>query len=128
MHERGVSDSIPNSYVDSVEFFHMVGKSAESGTCVDLGGGSFTKLLTSMIRERDISNRTQFIGGLRDQEPPSESLHDVDFSDPAHGPVGTIAVRIRLFACLGTPTYIVAVGRQDASSPAPRKSTSTQER
>lgn len=58
---------------------------------------------------QDISNCVQFIGGIPTTEPPGRELHELSFVPTSTGDI--VAVRIRPFSVLGTPTYFIAVGK-----------------
>lgn len=108
--QLGVAELMPTGETDNEVFCLMLAKIAHSFVSAEIGSDNFEPFLASMVRDLDIENRAQYIGGMQDQEPPSAHLHEVDFDKPGNTPPGTIAIRIRLFACLGTPTYYVAVG------------------
>lgn len=78
----------------------------------ELGSSAFEPFLPNMIRNRDTSARSRYIGGGRGNEAPSEALHELAFDSKVTSDLGVIAVRIRLLGVLGTPTYHVAVGRR----------------
>lgn len=106
-------------------FCMMLAKIAHSFATAELGVGAFIPLVTHIVRDRDVSDRAQFIGGLPDEWTPSPDLHEIAFYPTDHTP-DLVAVKVRPFACLGTPAYVVVVGRRAAISPARNATSSAQ--
>lgn len=108
----GASEVMPSATVHTEPFCLVLAKIAHAFTVAEMGVGSFDPFLTKMVLERDLSKRADFIGGGRGDEPPSSTLHELDFDQTCSSDGDIIAVQIRLLALLGTPTYHVAVGRR----------------
>lgn len=99
----------PDSTFSAPEFFCMLAKIAHAFATAELGIGAFTPFLMPIICNSDTSNSVQYIGGLENVEPPTNGLHELSLH---YDRLGIVAVKIRLLAALGTPTYLVAVGRE----------------
>jgi len=108
----GASEVMPAATINTEPFCLTLAKIAHSFTVAELGVGSFDSFLVDMIRQRDLSNRAEFIGGGSGNEPPSDQLHELAFDTAVSTNPNVIAVRIRLLGLLGAPTYHVAVGRR----------------
>jgi len=102
---------MPTAEVKTDPFCLTLAKIAHAFTSAELGINAFTPFLTRMIRERDLSTTTQYIGGGEGNEAPSTHLHQIEFFETATSR-DLITVRIRLLTVLGTPTYYVVVGRK----------------
>lgn len=105
-----VAELMPTGTVDVPSFCLLLAKIAHSYVTAEMGEGNFEPFLSPIITTGDLSNCVQHIGGVLNQEPETNNLHEVSF-DREITPHGIVAVRIRLLACLGTPTYFVSVGR-----------------
>ena len=105
-----VAELMPTGEVDVPSFCLLLAKVAHSYATAKMGVGNFEPFLPQIITTGDLSNCVQFIGGILDQEPETNNLHEVSFEREI-APPGIVAVRIRLLACLGTPTYFVSAGR-----------------
>ncbi len=116
----GVVELMPTGEVDVPSFCLLLAKVAHSYATAEIRIGKFEPFLPHIITTGDLSNCVQFIGGIPDQEPETGRIHEVSF-DQEITPPEIVAVRIRLLACLGTPTYFVAAGRRDATPPADTK-------
>ena len=104
---------MPTATVNTEPFCLTLAKIAHAFTVAELGIASFEPFLTDMLRKRDVSDRAKVIGGGEGNEPPTDSLHEMAFHTTICWDASIIAVRIRLLALLGTPTYYVAVGRKN---------------
>lgn len=109
--ELNVAAIEPTATIHAPEFFRMLAKIAHAFAVAELGAASFRPFLGAMICDGDTSEGLRFVGGLDAAEPAAPDLHELSL---AATPSGTIVVRIRLFACLETPTYLVAVGSNGA--------------
>jgi hypothetical protein len=67
-------------------------------------------LLTDVIRSKARTARYDLVGGVPTNSPPSENLHELALEWEHHGGVDYVIARIRLFANLGAPTYVVVAG------------------
>lgn len=113
--ELGVAAIQPIGQCDVPTVCQTLAKVAHSYAAAELGVGTFSPFLTSMITDGDFSNRAKFIGGLMYNEPASKNLHEVSFDSHTCCRPDIVSVRIRLFAALDTPAYFVAVGRRQRS-------------
>ena len=106
----GAREVMPEATIHTEPFCLTLAKVAHSFAAAELGLDGFTPFLRNVIINKDLTNRADFIGGGGGNEPPSENLHEIDFDTVAGVNPNVIAVRVRLFAILGTPTYHLAVG------------------
>jgi len=104
--------AMPTATVPTEPFCLTLAKIAHAFATAELGIGGFSPFLIDMIRQRDVSNRAEYIGGGEGNETPSDQLHQLAFATVG-APADVIAVQIRLLGLLGTPTYYVAVGRKN---------------
>jgi hypothetical protein len=109
--ELGVAAIEPTGTVSAPEFFRMLAKIGHAFAVAEMGMGSFSPFLASMICDADTSSSARYVGGLPHTEPAAVEIHERSFSSPSSRP-DIVAVRIRLLAALETPTYFVAVGRR----------------
>jgi hypothetical protein len=93
----------PTGTVSAPEFFRMLAKIAHAFAVAEMGTGSFSPFLSSMICDSDTSNSAQYIGGLQHQEPATTGVHELSFGSHTSDRADIVTVRIRLFAALGTP-------------------------
>lgn len=91
------------------EFFRMLAKIAHAYTVAELGLGSFTPFLLPAILRNDLDDSVQYIGGSTSETPASRLTHEISHALHVRRPE-LVLVRIRLFAALDTPTYLVAAG------------------
>lgn len=91
------------------EFFRMLAKIAHSYSIAELGLDAFTPSLIPLIRDGELSNSIQHIGGLSKAEPASRAVHEISHLEVGARP-RLVVVRVRLFAALEAPTYIVSAG------------------
>ena len=107
--------SFASPVLDTYKFSQFLAKIAH-GFVVDSFGDSFTPLLRELIRNKHPTNqRYDLVGGTSDSEGPSDNLHELGAEwRPAKG-ITYAVVRIRLFANLGAPTYLVVAGTQRAT-------------
>lgn len=106
-----VTQVMPYAELKTEPYCLTLAKIAHAFAVAELGRDAFEPFLVQSIRERDMSNRAQFIGGGSGNEPPAACLHDVSlWSEPTKDSI--VAVKVRLLAMLGTPSYFVAVGRR----------------
>lgn len=95
------------------EFCLMLAKIAHSYSIAVIGNNSFVPFLPQVILKRNLDDRARYIGGLIQCEPDRpETLHEISFDHHTCGRSDLVSVRIRLFACLGAPTYFVVAGRR----------------
>ena len=91
------------------EFFRMLAKIAHAYTVAELGLGGFTPFLVPAILGNKLDDSVQYIGGATGTAPASRLTHEISHAHHLTRPE-LVVVRIRLFAALDTPTYIVATG------------------
>jgi hypothetical protein len=107
----GATEVMPTATLHTEPFCLTLAKVAHSFAVAELGLSSFVPFLTTMIRERNTSNRAEYVGGGSGNEPATALLHQLNFQTFETSD-RVIAVEIRLLGILGTPTYSVAVGRR----------------
>lgn len=108
----GVAMIEPTATLHVPEFLRMLAKVAHCYAVGELGVDAFTPFLLPIIRDNVTDNSIQFIGGVKSTERAVADLHQLSIvTHPSVSP-NLIMVRVRLLACLETPTYAVAVGRR----------------
>lgn len=110
--ELGVAMIEPTATFSAPEFIRMLAKLAHGFAVAELGTDAFEPFLLPIIRDNDTSDAIEYVGGVTRTEPPAAELHGLSFITHPSMPRDLVVVRIRLFACLGTPTYAVAAGRR----------------
>jgi len=110
----GVAEIMPTATADAEPFFRMLAKIAHAFTVAELGSVAFTPFLASLITGGSADEAVQYVGGIERTAGPSGALHQAWIADYPPDP-SLITVRIRVLARLGTPTYVVAVGRRMAA-------------
>jgi HNH endonuclease len=103
------TEVMPSAEVPTEAICLSLAKIAHAYATAELGVDGFSPSLTNMIRNRDVSDRSKYIGGGEGNEAPVEELHDVAF---AHDDAASqlIVVKVRLLGILGTPTYTIVAG------------------
>ncbi|RYF38817.1 MAG: hypothetical protein EOO38_24235 [Cytophagaceae bacterium] len=92
-------------------FDRFLAKTAHCATVARYGLHTFKPLLTDMILGRDMS-QTRYLIGCTPPEAPSDKHYSFRFSRPTNGPLaGYIVCLFRLFADLGSPTYLIVSGK-----------------
>lgn len=107
----GVAAINPTATFSAPEFFHMLAKMAHAFAAAELGTARFEPLLQPILTG-DFSECRGFIGGVQATEPSASDLHQMSILTDSSIPERLVCVRIRLFACLETPTYLVVAGRR----------------
>ena len=105
----GAKQVMPTGTVATEAFCLTIAKIAHSFAMAELGRENLCSFLCDMIITRDMENRADYIGGGVGNEEPSENLHEVTFIDSEDPSI--VAVAVRLFGLLGTPTYNIVVGK-----------------
>jgi hypothetical protein len=108
----GVAYIEPQAHFIAPPFFRMLAKIAHAFAVAEIGLASFQPFLLPIILREETENSVQYIGGIPATEPAAEGLHDLAFALQLGPTQDIVAVRLRLLACLETPTYFVAVGRR----------------
>lgn len=112
--ELGVHSVMPESKAEVPAFCRLLAKIAVSYVAADLGLSAPGSPLTRIAIGEGLDRSLYYLGSTRTDEPPSGSLHEL--SHGRHGKTGSIIVRIRLLAKLGTPTYFVVMPRSAAEA------------
>lgn len=105
--------------IDKVAAFHplsfarMLAKAAHAFTTAELGHGAFKPLLIDLIHGRT-EVVSYLVGGKYEDEPPSQSKHELALSRRLVQRRQLIVVRIRLFATIGAPIYYIVSGELNA--------------
>lgn len=110
--ELGVAMIEPTATFSAPEFIRMLAKVAHGFAVAELGLDAFTPFLLPIIKDNDTSGTVEYVGGVTRNEPAASELHGLSIIRHPSISQDLVVVRIRLFACLGTPTYAVAVGRR----------------
>lgn len=107
-----VAAIMPEGRADVDAFVRMLAKIGHAFATAELEGKNFRPSTIEVIGNAKAGDALQFVGGSPHNEPPSGTLHEMEFAYVRHDPT-LVLVRIRLFAVLGTPAYFVAAGRCD---------------
>jgi hypothetical protein len=102
-------ESFASPVMDTFKFCQFLAKIAH-GFAVDSLSDGFTPLLTDVVLSKARTARYDLVGGVPTSSPPSENLHELSLEWEHHGGVDYAIVKIRLFANLGAPTYVVVAG------------------
>ena len=105
--------------LSALQFYRLIAKIAHSFAVAELGF-TFEPYLINLIEEQPPLFASHLVGGgLGDDPPPSDDLHEIDFASSIDGPVGDelLMVRVRLFANLGGPNHYAVVGSRSPSRP-----------
>ena len=109
--ELGVHQIMPTATSDAESFFRLLAKIAHAFAVAELGLEAFEPFLLSMIRDAKTDDAVRYVGGIERTEGAAPALHQAWIVAYTPKP-DLVTVRIRLLACLGTPTYAVVVGRK----------------
>jgi len=113
---------MPESKADVGALSRLLAKIAYSFAVATHAGKPIASPLIGYATGGDTRDCLQYIGSRDDDEPPAESLHDLNIVfDPESK---LMVVRIRLLACLGTPTYYVVVQDADERANTTQQATS----
>lgn len=95
--------------LDSFSFMRMVGKIGHAFLTAEMGIGSFQPTLPEMILGKS-EDHFRYIGS-QTKPPDSKELHEISIEKPReHEGQTYLMVRLRLFANLGAPAYLIAAG------------------
>ena len=100
----------PESKADVPAFCKLLAKIAHSYAITKLGLSGFNSELEPLIIKNELSNCGYYIGSTLNDEPAKNQLHDLALLEFKN--IDAILVKVRLLCKLGTPTYIVAVGKR----------------
>ena len=106
--ELGVHSIMPEAKAQISEFCQMLAKIGHSFVVAEFGIDTFRPFLIPHILKSELADCDRFIGGLNQDEVPSNNLHELSIVNAEKDTL--VIVRIRLLARLGTPTYYVVVG------------------
>ncbi|HVW74764.1 MAG TPA: hypothetical protein VHC39_14105 [Rhizomicrobium sp.] len=102
--------SFSHPALDAHSFLRMLGKIAHSFLTAEIGLGTFRPTLPDMILGKS-EDFWRYIGGVDKPGPASEELHEISIEPPRqHEGRSYHMVRLRLFARLGAPAYLIAAG------------------
>jgi HNH endonuclease len=93
------------------DFCLMLMKIAYSFSIAEIGLNNFEPSILQMILKKDTSNRADYLLSGLEIEPHSNNLHEISFTQDVFTVPNMIVVKIRLLACLGSPTYYIKVGK-----------------
>jgi hypothetical protein len=96
--------------LDTFKFCQFLAKIAHCFAS-DALGDTFTPTLVDFIRSKASGPRFDLIGGLPDDLPASDNLHELSVGWELCKGVSYAVVKVRLFANLGMPTYLVVAGK-----------------
>jgi hypothetical protein len=101
--------SMASAVMDTHRFSQMLAKISHSFAVARLGLEGFTPLLLDHILGAGESP-WHFVGGGNDDPPPSLALHEIGHQECDTNGKRYLMVRVRLFAGLGAPDYLVVTG------------------
>jgi hypothetical protein len=108
--------------LDTVSFAQFLAKIAHAFAVSQVGFRAFKPFLCEALRtdfgKKGVwAERYHFVGGRPDNYPASSALHELGILLTKPIDKWLVVVRIRLFACLGAPIYLVAVGALPGEPP-----------
>jgi hypothetical protein len=107
--------SFASPVMDTYKFAQFLAKIAH-GFAIEAFGHAFNPLLLDFIRAKATDTRHHLIGSASpDEDTPSDHLHELSADWRKHEGTNFAIVKIRLFANLGAPTYLVVAGTSKAS-------------
>lgn len=109
--ELKVHELQPDSDLDVPAFCRLLAKMAIGYVAAERGVSEVPRSLTAMVIDNRLEGCRHFIGSSESDEPAVNRLHDI--ATATFRPVDIPVVRIRLLAKLGTPTYWVALSKDD---------------
>ena len=105
--ELGVHSLMPESKAEIPAFCSLLAKIALSYIAAEIRASAQKSRLAEIAVGGNMNNCLHYIGSAATDEPPSEALHELSLA--RHTSTGSILVRLRLLAKLGTPTYFVVL-------------------
>jgi hypothetical protein len=106
--------SIASAVLDSNRLSQMLAKIAHSYAAARLGLDGFRPILLEHIFS-DGACPWHFIGCAQVPPPQTDALHTIGLYEQPLGGANHLIVRVRLFASLGAPDYLVVVGERQSS-------------
>jgi len=114
--DRQAITSFATSRIDTVRFCQMIAKVAHVYAVSVLGYGGFQHLVSDFVRT-DVPKGMPFTSHFNNvgriwggEELKSKSLHELELGQIDSDGQSYVAVRVRLFASMGMPSYYVTVG------------------
>jgi hypothetical protein len=107
--ELGVHELQPDADMDVAAFCRLLAKIAIGYVAAELGARHVPIELVEMVIHNQLERCRHYIGSNESDEPAVDRLHEIAMG--TFRPINVTAVRIRLLAKLGTPTYWVAIER-----------------
>jgi hypothetical protein len=102
--------SFAHPALDSHSFLRMIAKIAHSFLTAEMGVEAFRPTLPDVILGKS-EEFWRYVGGIVDPGPASDQLHEISIEQQrSHEGRSFYMVRLRLFANLGAPAYMVAAG------------------
>jgi hypothetical protein len=105
--ELHVHSLMPEGKADVAAFCSLLAKIAVSYTVAERGITTYGSRLARIALAEEMRNCMHYIGSVVHDEPPSDVLHELSLRP--HPRTGSILLRVRLLAKLGTPTYFVVL-------------------
>jgi hypothetical protein len=99
--------------LDTFKFCQFLAKIAHC-FAFDVLGDGFTPMLLDLITTEARSARYDLVGGMPSGATPSDNLHELELDWHQFNGIDYAVVKIRLFANLGAPTYVVVAGTAKA--------------
>jgi hypothetical protein len=97
--------------VSALECYRLIAKIAHAFTTAELGWRAFSPTLRNLIKREPPMFANHFVGSGFVELPPSNQLHEINFSHSIQTQWGElIVVKMRLFANLEMPTYYAISG------------------
>jgi len=107
--------NMASAVMDTTRLSQMFAKIAHSYAVACLGLDSFTPMLLDHIL-RPEGYPWHFVGGGTDAPSASGALHEIGYEEIDASGTRYIIVRLRLFAYLGAPEYVIVTGRIDSNA------------
>ena len=101
---------MPSASICTEPYCLTIAKVAHAYAVSQLGLDGFEPFLLDMIRNGNMTRRSELLGGGRGDETPQECLHDLNIVKESGADPDLITVHVRLLANFGTPSHRVVVG------------------
>jgi len=102
-------DMVGLAPVEPETFGRFISKIAHGYAAAELGEAAFKPALRHWIRNKPM-RMLQWMGGQRQEPPPTNWLHEIQWEIEPVGDKDYVVVNLRLFSCFGTPPYQIVVG------------------
>lgn len=103
--------SLASPILDTFKFCQFLAKIAHC-FATDVLGDEFKPMLLDLIRNEPRDARYDLVGGTLLNEPATGNLHELALESRKVESASYVVVKIRLFASLGAPTYLVVAGQR----------------